>query len=160
MPSSLETSFEFDLTVEAAKKNYIILMHKFGGCLQQALDAQWGLPLQYGLEFQPVLMMEQIFHNHPCWAKMKELLLQGSWWALSPLSDKKRLLDIENALEFGNHKGANQQLELLTTLIQDNVDRGFALPLPLNKLKKVPGVLLGLLNIQLQKTIKERGKNT
>jgi hypothetical protein len=38
------------------------------------------------------------------------------------------------------------------------MDRGFALPFPLNKIKKIPGVLLAPLNIQLQKTINERGK--
>jgi hypothetical protein len=60
-------------------------------------------------------------------------------------------------LAFGNHKGADQQPELLLKLVRDDVDRGFALPLPLNKIKKIPGILLTPLNIQLQKTINKRG---
>ena len=102
--------------------------------------------------------MEEIFRNHPCWAKMKELLLYRSRWPLSPLSNENRLLNIEDALNFGNHKGTNQQPELLTKLIQDDVNRGFALSLPLNKLKKIPDVLFRPLNIQLQKTINKCGK--
>jgi hypothetical protein len=51
-----------------------------------------------------------------------------------------------------------QQPELLLKLIRDNVDQGFALPLPLNKIKQLPGILLALLNIQLQKTINEQGE--
>ncbi len=89
---------------------------------------------------------------------MRILLSNGSTWPLLPLDDINRLLDIDDALAFGNHKGADQQPELLLKLVQDDVDRGFALPLPLNKIKKIPGVLLTPLNIQLQKTINERGK--
>jgi hypothetical protein len=37
--------FEFDLSIEAAEKNYIILMRKFGGVLHKALYAQQGSPL-------------------------------------------------------------------------------------------------------------------
>jgi hypothetical protein len=72
-----------------------------------------------------------------------------------PLNDRNRLLDIDNALAFGNHKGADQQPELLLKLVRDDVDGGFALPLPLDKIKKISGILLAPLNIQLQKTINE-----
>jgi hypothetical protein len=70
-----------------------------------------------------------------------------------PLDDSNQLNNIDNALAFGNHKGDMQQPELLLKLIQDNVDQGFALPLPLNKIKQLPGILVALMNIQLQKTI-------
>jgi hypothetical protein len=89
---------------------------------------------------------------------MKSILLEGSTWPLSPLDKSDWLLDIDNALAAGNHKGAEEQQELLLKLLKDNVDRGFALPLPLDKIKNVPGVILVPLNIQLQKTINERGK--
>jgi hypothetical protein len=89
---------------------------------------------------------------------MRIVLSNGSTWPLSPLNDINQLLDINDALAFGNHKGADQQPELLLKLVQDDVDRGFALPLPLDKIKKIPSVLLAPLNIQLQKAINERGK--
>jgi hypothetical protein len=56
------------------------------------------------------------------------------------------------------HTEANQQQELLLKLAKDKVGRGFTLPLPLIKIKKIPGVLLATLNIQLQKMINERGE--
>ncbi len=86
---------------------------------------------------------------------MKTVLTYGLTWPLSPLDDSNRLNDINNALAFGNHKGAMQQPELLLKLIWDDVDQGFALPLPLDKIKQLPGILLTPLNIQLQKTINE-----
>jgi hypothetical protein len=89
---------------------------------------------------------------------MKTVLWDGSSWPLSPLDNSDRLLDIDDALAFGNHKGAEQQPELLLKLVSDDVIQGFALPLPLDKIRKISGVLLAPLNIQLQKTINERGE--
>jgi hypothetical protein len=89
---------------------------------------------------------------------MKTVLTYGSTWPLLPLDDSHQLNNINNALAFGNHKGAMQQPELLLKLIRDNADQGFALPLPLNKIMQLPGIFLALLNIQLQKMINEQGE--
>jgi hypothetical protein len=70
--------FEFDLSIEPAEKNYIILMRKFEGDLCKALHAQQGSPLQYGSKFKPVSTLAPIFSNHPSWEKMKTVLLDGS----------------------------------------------------------------------------------
>jgi hypothetical protein len=40
----------------------------------------------------------------------------------------------------------------------DDVTRGFALPLPLNKIASIPGILLAPLNIQAQSSINEQGE--
>ncbi len=150
--------FEFNLSVKAAEKKFILLTHKSGGNLHLALHAQNGLLLSFGSEFKPALMLESIFKFHPSWQKMKTVLIKGSEWPLSTLDDSKQLKGIDDMLKFGNHKGANQQQELLLKLVKDDLIRGFALPLPLNKIKKIPGVLLAPLNIQLQKTINECGE--
>jgi hypothetical protein len=70
--------FEFDLSVKAAEKNFIILTCKFGGNLHKTLHAQHGLPLSYGSEFKPILILELIFGFHPSWTKMKTVLTYGS----------------------------------------------------------------------------------
>ncbi len=74
------------------------------------------------------------------------------------MDESNQLLDINDALYFGNHKGAKGQQELLLKLVKGNVDRGFAFPLSLDKIKNIPGIILAPLNIQLQKTINKRGK--
>ena len=157
-PNPSKPQFKFDLSVKAAEKNYILLIRKFGGDLHRALHAQKNLPLSYGSEFKPVSALEPIFSRHPNWPIMKIILLDGSTWPLSPLDESGHFKDIDDALEFGNHKESIQQKELLLMPVKDDVVRGFALPLPLDKIKKVPGVLLAPLNIQLQKTINKRGK--
>jgi hypothetical protein len=89
---------------------------------------------------------------------MKQVLTHGSKWPLQPLDVNDRIKDVEEALVFGNHKGAVKQQDLLVKLVTDDVIRGFALPLPLDKIARIPGVLLAPLNIQAQNTINERGK--
>ncbi len=46
-----QPKFSFDLTPEAAKKNYLILMKKYNGNLRASLEAQHDLTVSYGSEF-------------------------------------------------------------------------------------------------------------
>jgi hypothetical protein len=114
--------------------------------------------LGYGSEFKPIETLEPIFENHPSWRRMKRILTHGSKWPLQPLDEENRIKDVEDTLNFGNHKGANKQQELLEKLVTDDVTRGFAIPLPLSKIIQIPGILLAPLNIQAQNTINERGE--
>jgi hypothetical protein len=65
---------------------------------------------------------------------------------------------VEEALTFGNHKGATKQPDLLKLLVNSNVIHGFALPLPLNEIAQIQGILLAPLNIQVQNTINDMGR--
>jgi hypothetical protein len=65
--------FKFDLSVQAAKKNFLILTSKFGGGLQKAIDAQQGSPLWYGSEFKPV-------HILASWPQSSVDILNGKRW--------------------------------------------------------------------------------
>jgi hypothetical protein len=73
-----------------------------------------------------------------------------------PLNNSEQIKDIDDALKFSNYKGTEQQQELLLKLVKDNVNRGFALPLPLDKILLIPGVLRAPSNIKLQIMMNER----
>jgi hypothetical protein len=60
-------------------------MHLFEGDLHKALHTQQESPLNYGLEFKPVMTLELIFKDHPSWQKIKTVLSNGSTWPLMPL---------------------------------------------------------------------------
>jgi hypothetical protein len=151
--------FDFSFSLEAANKNFIILKRKFSGDLSKALLAQSDSPLGYGSEFKPIETLKLIFKNHSTWNRMKQILENGSKWPLQPLNEEDRVKDLEEALVFGNHKkGVTQQQDLLKKLVTDDVIRGFSLPLPLDKITQIPGVLLTPLNIQAQNTINEHGE--
>ncbi len=115
-------------------------------------------PLGYGSEFQKADVLEPLFHLHPKWERFKNLLNNGSVWPLAEISKEERVKDVEETLTFGNHKGATKQPDLLKLLINDDVIHGFALPLPLDRIARIQGILLTPLNIQAQNTINDTGR--
>jgi len=89
---------------------------------------------------------------------MTQILRNGSEWSLEPLDEENHHADVEEALAFGNHKGASLQPELLKTLISKDVCYGYCLPLPLEKATNIPNVLIAPMNIQKPNTIDEFGR--
>jgi hypothetical protein len=67
-------------------------------------------------------------------------------------------LDLDAALEFGNHKGATKQPDSLKELCLKDVKLAYALPLPLKMIHKIPGLHLAPINIAAQNTINEHGR--
>ena len=157
-PPPMPPDFSFELTREAAQKNFcILLQHK--GDLGSAIHHQRHSPVGYGSEFRPINHLEPLLYLHPYWPKFKSLLTNGSSWPLQELSEDERKRDVEEALEFGNHKQEEMNPDLLTSLIVDDVTHGFALPLPLEKISRIRGVLIAPLNIASQDTIDEQGNS-
>ena len=156
LPAPTHPEFTFELTPEAAHRNLCII-NKYKGNLSSAIDAQRLSPCGYGSEFRPTTSLQPLLYLHPTWEKFKTLLTQGSDWPLDPISEEARQADVDEALQFGNHKEATNNPALLMSLITDDVTHGFALPLPLDKIKRIPGVLLAPLNIAIQDTIDEHG---
>ena len=89
---------------------------------------------------------------------MSKILTNGLKWPLEPLDEASRRADVNEALSFGNHKGASLQPDLLRRLISKDVHYGYCRPLPLAKATKIPELLIAPMNIQKQNTIDENGK--
>jgi hypothetical protein len=106
-------NFTFDLTREAAKRIYMLLMHKHKGSLAASLESQRGSTVGYGLEFRNEATLYHLFARHPNWNRMTPILRNGSKWPLEPLEEDSQRVDVDKALAFGNHKGALLQPELL-----------------------------------------------
>ena len=78
-------------------------------------------------------------------------------WPLSPIDEHDRLLDIDDAFAFGNHKGATKQPEQLKQLITNDINYGFAMVVPLSKIANLPHVCMAPLNVAPQHSIDEYG---
>ena len=89
---------------------------------------------------------------------MRSILENGSAWPLEDLPASNRKKDLEEALVFGNHKGAKSNPKLLKELVEKDVCFGYDLVLPLENLKDIPGALLAPTNIMKQNTIDEHGR--
>ena len=149
--------FLFEMSREAAEKNFCILT-KYGKDLSRALEAQKTSPLGCGSEFRPTNVLEGVFSKHPNWKRMENLLNNGSKWPMEDLDKELKASDLEEAIEFGNHKGATEKADLLRDLVKNDVTHGYGLVLPLDKLPQIPGVLMAPMNIQKQNTINEHGR--
>ena len=97
--------FSFLLDQESAQKNLCVLK-KYNFNLETALDAQKDSPLRYGSEFKAPEILDPIFSLHPNWNRMKLVLQKGSSWPMEKLPLLEKLNDLQEAMAFGNHKGA------------------------------------------------------
>jgi hypothetical protein len=132
-----------------------MLRRKYKGSLAALLEGQCNSTMGYGLEFKDVNTLAKIFGRHPNWLWMSQILTNGSELPLEPLNVERRLKDGDEALAFGNHKGASLHCGLLMKLVTKHVQFGYGLSLPLGKAKNIPGILLAPMNIQKQNKINE-----
>jgi hypothetical protein len=89
---------------------------------------------------------------------MECLLIEGSKWPLSEISKSGRIADLTNALQFGNHKGASQKLDLLKKLISDDICYGYRLVIPRGKISCLPNACVAPMNITKQFTLNVGGE--
>jgi hypothetical protein len=66
--------------------------------------------------------------------------------------------DLDNALTFGNYKGASAKPELLKRLIGKDVKYGYSVPIPLDSIKLIPGLKMAPINIMSEYTIDKLGQ--
>ena len=97
--------------MEAAERNYLLLK-KYDGSLAVALQAQGNSPLGMGSEFRPIDVLQAIYGRHPIWERMVLLLKSGSTWPLDPINKELQQSDLQEALEFGNHKGGKAESKI------------------------------------------------
>lgn len=113
--------------------------------------------ISYGSEFQSSNSLGKLLQDHPLWSRLKQILDEGAIFPLQDINPKTCLLDLEFRLERGNHKSLEKYSELIDPLILEDIDRGFALPLPLEILPKLSGASIAQLGCHKQTTIDEKG---
>jgi hypothetical protein len=77
---------------------------------------------------------------------------------LNKLDGKMQKNDVNEALTFGNLKGATSQPLLLQQLIVKDVMYGFGWTIPLSTVHSIQGALLAPMNIMKQNIINEQGQ--
>ena len=148
--------FDFRMTVSAARRNYCTLRDanfNLEGLLLHDSTSQ----LRPGSEFRPVGLLSPIFSAHPFWKRMKSTLLVGAEMPLEPLAEADRKTILAAALEYGNHKSALNEIPAIMSILDKEVRKGWQLPLPVGKLHKIPGVVVGPMGLVSQWTIDEQG---
>ncbi len=73
------------------------------------------------------------------------------------ITKEERVVDLQEALAFGNHKGASSKPELLRELILGHAKHGYGLVLPWNKIDRIPHACIAPMNIMHQFTLDASG---
>jgi hypothetical protein len=151
--------FRFEYTPEVAQHNALIL-DAFDFNLNAAILAQKNSQAFYGSEFRNPDLLSRIFKNHPLWKYMNEILNHGASYPLEPIPREIREEDLEFHKHRGNHKSATKFSNAITSIIKEDVERGFALILPIQTLKRIKNVSLAPLGCIKQNTIGNDGSRT
>jgi hypothetical protein len=78
---------------------------------------------------------------------MESILTHGRKWPLINTSDDNRANNVIEALTFGNHKGASTKPDLLKKLVEKDIKYDYSIPIPLESITKIPGLILAPMNI-------------
>ena len=77
---------------------------------------------------------------------------------MDELSTEVKLKDLKDAIEFGNHKGAKNNPDILRKLVEKDIIHAYSLVLPLDKIIRIPDVLMAPMNVMKKNTIDEHGR--
>ena len=149
--------FDFRLCQRAAEHNFEILQ-RYDFDLQRILLEDPFSPVRPGSEFRPAALLDPIFSGHPLWPRFRRSLLHGASADLVPIDEIRRKQDLSDAIEYGNHKSATNEAPLLVDILEKEATKGWQLPLPIDKLHRIPGVVVGPLGLAHQDTIDETGQ--
>jgi hypothetical protein len=153
----IASEFRFAWSTEAANHNWAVL-ERYDLNVQHALENQKHTQMEFGSEFRSVHLLELLAGNHPLWPRLKRWLLEGAEFPLTPISEDDRHSDLTMALIRGNHKSATTAIERVQCLLHKEVQRGWQLPLPPEKLTLLPGAVVAPLGLVSQATINDRGE--
>ncbi len=103
----------------------------------------------------PILL--QLLQHHPLWSSAEDNITNGANFPLQPISKDIRLNDNQYHLQRGNHKSVTQNKEAISNIIEAEIQRGFALPLPIDLINEIPNGSIAPLGLQIQETINETG---
>jgi hypothetical protein len=90
--------------------------------------------------------------------RLRDILENGAKFPLNELSEEDRAIDLEFQLSRGNHKSLSKFEKFIDPAITEDIERGFALPLPLKYLEKIPKASIAPLGCHKQTMINTSGE--
>jgi hypothetical protein len=155
-PSKNPPLFIFKRCPLAALHNAKILEeHKFD--LDSIIRKQHPSQISYGSEFKSSKELGKILEDHPLWDLFKDILDNGASFPLLPMNDNDCQTDLEFHSSHGNHKSSERFHDIISKIISEGIEKGYALPLPISILGKIPNASIAPLGCQKQSTIDTKG---
>jgi len=135
------------------------VLESFDYDLHRVILNQHPSQISYGSEFRHTAVLQELLLDHPLWPRLKNILDNGGSFPLQEISDQIRQMDLKFHQECRNHKSLLKHSEFIEPIITEDVERGFALPLPLEILHHLKGASIAALGCHRQSTIDEKGSS-
>jgi hypothetical protein len=121
------------------------------------IQAQKNSQVFYGSEFHPVSILSRLLDQHPLWKYTYAILCSGAPYRLKPIPTDICLEDIYFPQDRGGHKSASKFHDKITSIIQEDFEKRFALPLPIKIFPLIPNASVASLGCHKQMTINALG---
>ena len=144
--------FIFQLSPAAAAYNATVLA-KQGFDLNRIIEQQHPSQISYGSEFRDPMLLHDLLQHHPFWSHQRNILKYGASFPLDKISTSDREQDLIFHANRGNHQSASKNLVALRSIIKEDVEHGFALPLPIMALHFIPNASLAPLGCVRQSSV-------
>ena len=109
-------------------------------------------------KFNNLTYLGHILDENPAWPKLRSMLSKGIVCASSLMSESDRLERLEFNLKRGNHPTHRKiSEEKLNEFIDDELSKGFIIPIPIEKVSSIPHAEACLIHVVKQNTIDEDG---
>ena len=118
---------------------------------------QPGSTTSYGSEFKPSSILIQLLGCHPFWSSFQEILEQGATYSSQELGYNDCLKDMHAAIARENHQPAVSNYDLLKSMMETEVEYGYALPIPIETIQCIPNAAVAPLGIVFQDMGDESG---
>ena len=134
------------------------ILEDFNYDLDKIIRLQHPSQISYGSEFRPPSVLEGLLSDHPFWLCLKDILDNRAAFPLDPISTEDRLKDLAFHKERGNHRSLSKFSTFIDPVISEDIEHGFALPLPIDVMDKLPNSALAPLGGHKQTTINALGE--
>jgi hypothetical protein len=112
-----------------------------------------------GSEFRHHATLAPLLNCHPLWEFVQKVLTHGAelHFTQEP-NNEQRLLENEAQILLNNHKKARDLPDIVRKSIANDVSHGFAIPICVEDITKIPGAMICPLGIVRQTTISSDGQ--
>jgi hypothetical protein len=147
----------FECSLRAASVNWENI--RSAGGLDNLIRNSPFSPISYGSEFRESWRLAPLLHDHPLWPRFKNILDNGSVFPLmDPPPEDVRMQDFDRILEYGNHKSAKMNIDILNEHLSKEVQRGWLIPLRPGDARKLGNASIAPMGVVSQSTINELGE--
>ena len=157
-PTPTKSPIRFELSDQAAEHNAAVL-GRFGFDVGRLIRDNNSSTLGFGSEFRGVNELEPLLGKHPHFSRLTELLTEGMPYVFNrELTSAERRKEVLAMLARGNHKSAQSEQFQVGKLLEKDVLHGFAIPIPISVVSRIPGAMVQPLGLAQQWTVNPEGK--